>query len=92
MSYDKKMSNSHFQKCFLSELGHRNFWYPTAVEALLSPDCTAESLPWVCGSQRNLKPLKVHTQCVLPLSGTPPTGEIITAPKQDSYVVVWVEK
>ena len=86
------MNNSHFQKCFLSELGHKNFWYPTSVQALLSNECERMTLSWVCGSGRNLKALKVRKGCILPLSNTPPTTDVVIEPDADDHVVVWVEK
>jgi hypothetical protein len=86
------MNNPHFQKCFLSELGHKNFWYPTAVQALLSTECESEALSWIAGDGRNLKALKVRKACILPLSSTPPTSDIVNTHDGDCQIVVWVEK
>ena len=86
------MTKACFKKCYLSELGHKNFWYPTDSQALLSSDCETQVLPWLHGSGRKLKALKVLKRCVLPLSYSVTAGEVFSPAPPDTHVVVWVEE
>jgi hypothetical protein len=86
------MNNSNHQRCFLSEKGHNNFWYPTTTAALVIQGCNFESLNWVGGATRKLKAIKVLKSCVLPLEFNQSGYENLSPPHRNSYTIVWVEK
>jgi hypothetical protein len=68
--------------CFISTIGHNNFWYPVFTEAgmtyitedIESPDFKA----WTCGNQ-DLKALLVPTNSIKDIYGD-----------SDGVIVVWV--
>jgi len=79
--------------CFLSEVGHNNFWYPTSTAALLAPDCDYEKLQWIAGgSSRDLYAVKVLKSCVLPLEFNKLGAKVLAPPERDTYTVVWINK
>ena len=71
-------------KCYLSELGHKNFFYPTNITALIPEGCEYKILPWVGGQNKSLTPVKIERSCVLPLNMCPPRPVKGTT-------VVWIE-
>ncbi len=73
-----------YTKCYLSEVGHNNFFYPTNTTALITQECEYSVLPWVGGENKKLTPIKIKKSCILPLDLSPP--KIITG-----STVVWVE-
>ena len=74
--------------CYLSEIGHKNFFYPTHTKAALSDSCEYESLNYVGGLSRNLKAIKVKNSCLVPLEIN---NNFINAHKNlNSYSIVWV--
>ena len=52
--------------CYLSELGHKNFYYPTKTKAVVTKHCEddIEILNWLGGASRNLKAVKVKNECL----------------------------
>lgn len=42
-----------YTKCYLSEVGHNNFFYPTDATALIPSECEYTVLPWVGGKDKN---------------------------------------
>ena len=85
------MSKTEYIKCYLSERGHNNFFYPSSVAALITAGCEYDVLSWVGGSQ-DLKPVKLLKSCVLPLAfnGAVTSGEF--AKSSRSYTVVWIHR
>ena len=61
-----------YSKCYLSEIGHNNFFYPTEATALIPSDCEYSVLPWIGGKEKNLTPIKIKKSCVVPLNMNPP--------------------
>ena len=78
--------------CYISELGHKNFYYPTDKKAIIKPDCKYEILPWL-GGHENLSPVKIKISCILPTSfDKDPAYDILRNSEKDSSIIVWVEK
>ena len=86
------MRNSKYTKCYLSEVGHNNFMYPSNSSALLSPDCEFITLPWVGGNAEKLKPVKVLKSCLMPLQINENTKNNSSPPSNNGYTVVWVSE
>ena len=57
-------------KCYLSERGHNNFWYPSSIPAVISENCEYQKLNWISGGRHSLKAIKVRQECILPLTYT----------------------
>ncbi len=72
--------------CYLSEIGHKNFYYPTNIKAVLQKNVSFEILPWVT-SNKNLQAIKVKNHNILYLTN-------IENNDKNSYdiSVVWIEK
>jgi len=86
------MNTNNFTECFLSDIGHNNFYYPSEVKVLIDQDCNKEHLHWLGGAHRNLRAIKVRKSCVLPLHITPEAVSNMAPPEKDAYIAVWVEK
>ena len=87
------MNRSEYVRCFLSELGHNNFWYPTRTAAIISPDCEYTVLAWISGDpSRSLTPVKVLKSCILPLEFNKDGAKNMAPPEKDTYTVVWINK
>ena len=88
-------TNSEYIKCYLAEIGHNNFWYPTPTRALILLNCDYTKLPWISGCQRNLTAIKVLKSCVLPIDSdrrkTIKTRDASDMNDND-YTVVWIDK
>ena len=50
--------------CYLSEVGHNNFYYPTKKKAILKTNSKLQVLPWLC-SNKNLFAVKVKNKDIL---------------------------
>lgn len=86
------MNSNKFIKCYLSDKGHNNFYYPSDVKVLINGECEKEPLNWLGGDHRNLKAIKILKSCVLPLHITPEAIANMAPPEKDAYIAVWVEK
>tara|TARA_R100001015_G_C4606504_1_gene161581 strand:+ start:1125 stop:1382 length:258 start_codon:yes stop_codon:yes gene_type:complete len=73
-----------YTKCYLSEVGHKNFFYPTSTTALITGECEYSILPWVGGENKKLTPIMIKKTCVIPLNMSPPDSV-------KGSTVVWVE-
>tara|TARA_R100000664_G_C2674588_1_gene85157 strand:+ start:137 stop:430 length:294 start_codon:yes stop_codon:yes gene_type:complete len=78
--------------CYLSEKGHKNFWYPTETKAIIQNACNLEKLNYVHGGTRQLCALRVLKSCLLPINFDSCSVDNISPPQEDEYVVVWVER
>jgi len=87
------MNSPEFIRCYLSEIGHNNFWYPTETQALLSKDCKYDTLHWITGNiELKLKAIKVCKSCILPLNCDPETIDSTAPPQEKGLTVVWINK
>ena len=73
-----------YSKCYLSEVGHNNFFYPTNATALIPSNCEYTVLPWIGGKEKNLTPIKIKKSCVVPLN-------MSNADTVKGSTVVWIE-
>ena len=80
--------------CYLSELGHRNFYYPTKTKAVVTEHCQddIEILNWLGGASRNLKAVKVKNECLYPLTLNEDAVKEILSKNKEEYSIVWIEK
>ena len=78
--------------CYLSERGHKNFWYPTRTKARIQDTCELERLNYVSGQNNQLCALKVLKSCILPIDFNSCGVDNMSPPQKDEYVVVWVER
>ena len=77
--------------CYFSEIGHKNFYYPTDKKAILKKDCVYEKLHWVCSQP--LIAIKTKISCLSPLSlDNDCIDDIILTEDADKSIVVWVDK
>ena len=75
----------NYTKCYLSEIGHNNFFYPTTLTALIPSNCDYTVLPWIGGKNKKLTPIKIKKSHIVPLN-LAPQGIVKGA------TVVWVEE
>ena len=66
-------------KCFISSIGHNNFYYPSARSVNTLYDVEAEMVCWIGGGDK-LIPIKVPSNC------------IDDKRYDDGSSVVWMEK
>ena len=79
-------------KCYLSEIGHNNFWYPSTTQAIALLSCAHDKLPWITGTERKLSAIKIPKSCVLPLSYAKKALKSGSPPATDDYTVVWIDR
>ena len=79
-------------RCYLSEKGHNNFWYPSTEKIIIPAGCEYEKLNWISGSPKRLTAIKIKKSCVLPVRATPPSVDNMSPPQDNSYIVVWMER
>jgi len=76
--------------CYISEIGHKNFWYPSDHKVVVKEACIAQKMAWLSGGPKiairilkeNLIPLDMSEQALLNIS--PPT--------KNEYTIVWIDK
>lgn len=73
--------------CYLSEVGHNNFYYPTKKKAILKTNSKLQVLPWLC-SNKNLFAVKVKNKDILFLTITDKTINM----NNNNYSIVWINK
>ena len=74
--------------CFLSEMGHKNFIYPTSTTAIITKDCKYEKLSYLSGNSKNLIAIKVNNDCLCPTKINKQSISIT----RDGYSIVWITK
>ena len=77
--------------CYLSEIGHKNFYYPTDKKAVLKKDCMYEKLSWVCS--RPMIAIKTKISCLSPVSlDKRSINDIMLNEDPEKSIVVWIDK
>ena len=86
MGLNKKMI------CYLSEIGHNNFYYATETKAFIERGAVLQHLSWLSGTQKTkLQAVKVKKKFIIPLTiDDICVNNIIN--NDECYVVVWIEK
>ena len=74
--------------CYLSEIGHKNFLYPSETTVLIPfpSECEYHVLPWLGGKEKNLTPIRISKSCIIPLRDV----DMSTVQSQRDDLVVWV--
>ena len=78
----KKMNENVF--CYLSEIGHKNFYYPTKVKVIIEKDTDYEVIPWI-STDKKLQAIKVKNKNIVYLKPLPDHG-------QTGDSILWIEK
>jgi hypothetical protein len=77
--------------CYLSEVGHNNFYYATKTKAFIERGAVLEHIPWVSGTDHNkLQAVKVKKRFIIPL--TLDTNYVNNIMNSDEYIIVWINK
>ena len=84
------MDKSKYTKCYLSEVGHNNFLYPSDDSVLLASNCDYDILPWIGAGATGLKAIKVPRSCLLLLKINENTKNNTAPPIKQGYTVVWI--
>ena len=76
--------------CFLSTIGHNNFWYPSQNKVITKEECEAHIMSWISGGSKMA--IKILKSYLMPLDITENTTKNISPPTENCYTVVWVER
>jgi hypothetical protein len=77
--------------CYLSEVGHKNFYYATHTRAFIERGAVLEHMSWVSGVGSNkLQAVKVKKKFIIPL--TLDINYVNNIMNNDEYIVVWIRK
>ena len=76
--------------CYTSEVGHKNFWYPTTNKVIVKENCEAERMSWLSGGIKIA--IKILKSNLMPLDITTSTTYNISPPTDDNYTVVWIKR
>lgn len=77
--------------CYLSEIGHKNFYYATNTKALIERGAVLEHISWISGVGDNkLQAVKVKKKFIIPL--TLDNNYVNNIMNNDEYIVVWIRK
>jgi hypothetical protein len=75
--------------CYTSEVGHKNFVYPTTNRVVVKESCHVEELNWISGGSK--RAVKILKENLIPLNEISKTFITVYQGK-DIYAVVWAEK
>jgi len=78
--------------CYLSEIGHKNFWYPTLKRAIITKNCLLEKLHWISGGPAKLEAYKAPRSCLIPVEFDEDSIKHTNPPQTEGYTVIWIEK
>tara|TARA_R110000782_G_scaffold181839_1_gene272101 strand:+ start:587 stop:883 length:297 start_codon:yes stop_codon:yes gene_type:complete len=84
----ENMIKDKYIVCFLSELGHKNFWYPTKHKAIVL-ESSITGYPALIGGGKNLMSAIVGILDVLPLTTS---ASYIKNNHTNNNAVVWINK
>ena len=76
--------------CYTSEIGHKNFWYPSQNKVLTKEECSVEKMSWISGGSKIA--IKILKSCLIPIDITQNTTNNISPPTKNNYTIVWVDK
>ena len=74
--------------CYISEVGHNNFFYPSENKVIVKKCCQVQELSWVSGSSK--KAVKILKENLIPLNKINKTF-VALKKNNNSYAIVWVE-
>ena len=76
--------------CYTSEVGHKNFWYPTEQKVIVKEDCEAQRMTWLSGgSSIAVRILKAN---LVPLDLVKNRTFAITPPIAGEFTIVWINR
>jgi hypothetical protein len=76
--------------CYTSEMGHNNFWYPTADKAMIKQGCDVQRLSWIGGGDKFA--IRILKSCLVPISLTENAMKNTSPPTKNDFTIVWIEK
>ena len=76
--------------CYISEIGHNNFWYPSRDKVLVKENCEAQKMTWIGGGSKIA--VKILKSYLIPMDITENTTYNISPPTKNQYTIVWIEK
>lgn len=74
--------------CYISEVGNKNFHYPTSKKCIVKDNAEYETMPWLC-SDKTLRPIKVKNKYIVHLTFE---ENSIILDNIDKYSIVWIKK
>lgn len=74
--------------CYFSEIGNKNFFYPSNRKGIVLDNAEYEALPWLCNN-RTLQAIKVKNKYIVPLTNT---EDCISISNVEQFSVVWTKK
>tara|TARA_B100000282_G_C31663411_1_gene458640 strand:- start:102 stop:383 length:282 start_codon:yes stop_codon:yes gene_type:complete len=74
--------------CYISEVGNKNFYYPTSKKCIVKNNAEYETMPWLC-SDRTLRAIKVKNKYIVDLTFE---QNSIILDDIDKYSIVWIKK
>ena len=70
--------------CYLSEIGHNNFYYATKTKVIIEKNSSYEIMPWISGN-KHLQAIKVKNKNILHLSNP-------NCIESSGESILWIEK
>ena len=70
--------------CYLSEIGHKNFYYPTKTKVVIEKNTKYEILPWI-STDKKLQAIKVKNSSILHIT-------TLSKLQQSGESVLWIKK
>ena len=75
--------------CYASEIGHKNFYYPSLDKLIIKEEYSADVLPWISGGSKVA--FRIPKEILTPLNIGENTKLNISRPP-DNKIIVWIEK
>jgi|GEM_PF-5352508 len=82
------MKTEEYIVCYLSEIGHNNFWYPTEQKALVLKSLIID-FPALVGGGDNLVSAIININDILPLTTS---ASYIKNNYRSDNVIIWIDK
>ena len=74
--------------CYFSEIGNKNFYYPTCKKGFIKNGAQYEVLPWI-STNKTLQPIKIKNKYIV---GLTIEQNNTTINNTEKYSVVWIKK
>ena len=78
--------------CFLSSKGHKNFYYPSSIKAIIKKGSTADKLSYVSGSNKKYSAWLISKSDIIPLTVNDFNVINLLYSSNNTKLVVWTKK